>query len=734
MRRRVTMVRRRGLAGFSVMTLVMSTLVATGGFTAVGAAEAAGAGCPSMQVIGVRGSGETSSDGHGFGKAVLAVINGVKAGNPSVQATSIDYLAVAVKVLRPSYYVGNKSYDASVKDGIKKLKTAITSFVTSPCGRTTYLYLAGYSQGADVVADSYQALNSKQRARIGGTVLIADPRFNGVQGTPIEVGTYRTDTNGIAAQPPFAPRVFLPRDEASVRSYCQGNDPVCQFGIGNVKLCITGQATCPHFLYATTKVSAAPNAPFYTTAASNFLLKRWKKLGPKSPVVPLAVSTTTLPAGTQGVPYKATVAATGGTAPLTWSVASGTLPAGLWLSAVGSISGTPSVLGSTSFALAVHDSAGATANAAFTLDVASPGAVKAGRIASGLFHSCAVTTGGGVKCWGDDANGQLGNGISTVWSASTPVDVVGLGSGVASISAGGYSTCAVTTGGAVKCWGNNLNGQLGDGTTTDSNVPVSVIGLGSGVAAVSVGADHSCALTTAGGVKCWGSGNYGALGTGTNSFSATPVNVVGLGSGVAAISAGPDTSCVVTTSGAVKCWGYNGLGELGDGTTNNYSSTPVNVVGLGSGVASVTVGFSHSCAVTTAGAVKCWGDNSYSQLGDGTTTNSPIPVDVIGLGAGVAVITAGFMDTCAVTTGGAVKCWGYNLNGQLGDGTTTNSTTPVTAIGLGAGVAAVSVGEESTCAVTTSGAVECWGSNLSGQLGDGTTTNSTTPVAVVGLP
>jgi alpha-tubulin suppressor-like RCC1 family protein len=291
-----------------------------------------------------------------------------------------------------------------------------------------------------------------------------------------------------------------------------------------------------------------------------------------------------------------------------------------------------------------------------------------------------VTTAGAVKCWGDNLNGELGDGTTT--NSTTSVDVVGLGSGVASVSAGWQHTCAVTTAGAVKCWGYNGDGELGDGTRTDSTTPVDVVGLGSGVAAVSTVDRHTCAVTTAGAVKCWGYNDYGELGDGTTTDSTTSVDVVGLGSGVAAVSAGWGHTCAVTTAGAVKCWGYNATGELGDGTAPNYSTTPVDVVGLGSGVASVSAGYPHTCAVTTAGAVKCWGNNTFGELGDGTTTNSTTSVDVVGLGSGVASVSAGGADTCAVTTAGAVKCWGSNGSGGLGDGTTTDSTTPVDVVGL----------------------------------------------------
>jgi alpha-tubulin suppressor-like RCC1 family protein len=351
-------------------------------------------------------------------------------------------------------------------------------------------------------------------------------------------------------------------------------------------------------------------------------------------------------------------------------------------------------------------------------------------ISAGHAHTCALTIGGGVKCWGGNYRGQLGDG--TTARRSTVVDVLGLSSGVNAIAAGEAHTCALITGGAVKCWGDNFYGQLGDNTTTVRLTAADVIGLGSGVNATTAGELHTCALTAVGGVKCWGGNSYGQLGDGSNTTRRAVVDVSDLSSGVSAITAGGLHTCALTASGGGKCWGNNAQGQLGDGTTSDRS-TAVDISGLGSGVNAIAAGGSHTCALTTGGGVKCWGYNLAGQLGDGTTTDRSFAVDVSGLSGGASAIAAGGTHSCAIATGGAVKCWGSNFYGQLGDGTNTTRTVAADVIGLDSGVSALATGSTHTCALTAGGGVKCWGSNFYGQLGDGSTTDRLTAVDVGGL-
>jgi len=359
-------------------------------------------------------------------------------------------------------------------------------------------------------------------------------------------------------------------------------------------------------------------------------------------------------------------------------------------------------------------------------------------LAAGWYHTCAmmdVSLGGGIKCWGDDQFGQLGDGTN---AQRTPVDVNTLTAGVAGLAAGSEHTCAVLDGAhgsGAMCWGHNSFGQLGDGTTVNRTAPVVVAGLVSGVTILAMGGDHTCAVMVGGSVKCWGNNRFGQLGDGTDITRIAPVDVSGLAGGVIALVAGERHTCAVTVVGGVKCWGDNTFGQLGNGFTTPQS-VPTDVIGLESGVVALAAGGWHTCALMDAdhgGGVKCWGLNSSGQLGDGTDNQRNAPTDVNGLASGVTAVAAGFEHTCALTAEGAVKCWGANNSGQLGDGTTTSRNTPVDVSTLVNGITALAVGFEHTCALTAEGAVKCWGANNSGQLGDGTALLRPSPADVSGL-
>lgn len=345
---------------------------------------------------------------------------------------------------------------------------------------------------------------------------------------------------------------------------------------------------------------------------------------------------------------------------------------------------------------------------------ASPDSVF--RLAAGGWHTCALLKDGCVKCWGDNSDGQLGDG--TRYQRSTVVDVAAL-AGVTAVAAGGLHTCALTSAGGVKCWGEGWDGQLGRGWcgAASSASPVDVVGLPDDVVAITAGFLHTCALTGSGRVKCWGQNLVGQLGDGTRVGACGPRDVAGLTGGVIAVAAGGYHTCAVMSAGGLKCWGENEWGQLGDGTTTDRY-TPTDVWGLDAPIAAIAAGFHSTCALTTAGAVKCWGYGG-----------SVIPEEVSGLSSGVTAVAVGTGHKCVQLAGG-VKCWGNNAHGQVGDGTTELRTSPVDVTGLASGVAALSAGYGYTCAATGAGRVRCWGMNEEGQLGDGTTEDRTTPVAV----
>jgi alpha-tubulin suppressor-like RCC1 family protein len=350
-------------------------------------------------------------------------------------------------------------------------------------------------------------------------------------------------------------------------------------------------------------------------------------------------------------------------------------------------------------------------------------------VTSGAFHTCAILDGGGVVCWGRNESGQLGTG-ATGDDRSTPVPVANMRSGVQTLASGSDQTCALMDGGNVMCWGVNEDGQLGNGMAGGNRpFPVSVLGL-TNVDAISAGEYHTCALIR-GDVKCWGQNTSGQLGNGTSGGNrAVPVQVVGLSNGVEAIALGEYHSCALLMSGGVECWGDNEFGQLGNGTKTD-SPIPVAVSGLASGVRTIAVGGYHSCALMSGGDLRCWGLNWYGQLGVGSMmVSSPLPLPVMALMSDVEDISAGEYHSCARTRAGAFLCWGQNSSGQIGDGSMVDRASPIPVTGLMGLPRSSSLGEQHSCALFDRGVIECWGDGSAGQLGNGSATNSSTPVVV----
>jgi alpha-tubulin suppressor-like RCC1 family protein len=355
--------------------------------------------------------------------------------------------------------------------------------------------------------------------------------------------------------------------------------------------------------------------------------------------------------------------------------------------------------------------------------------------------SAAGTASRTVLAWGRNTTGQLGDGTTT--SASTPVKVhLPAGTKVTQVRAGCAHTLALTAMGHVLAWGSDSDGQLGDGRVTDSAIPVRVkLPRGTKITAIRAGCVHSLALTSKGQVLAWGYNHGGELGNGSTANSDVPVRVrLPRHAKVTAVSAGQYFSLARTAKGQVLAWGDNDSGELGNGSTAS-SDVPVRVA-LPAGVRATAVSAEEETSLARTsggGGLLGWGDNSLGQMGDGTTTGSDTPVSIPILLRGPSLghlvsLFGGCGHTVALFSSGKVLAWGSNVFGQLGDGTTTGSDTPVVVIlPASTKVTAISAGCATSYALTRSGHMLAWGLGAIGELGDGSTSSSDTPVRV-GLP
>ena len=346
----------------------------------------------------------------------------------------------------------------------------------------------------------------------------------------------------------------------------------------------------------------------------------------------------------------------------------------------------------------------------------------------GQFHTCALQNQAFVYCWGPNSFGRLGDGSTTQRLVPTLIDV-GDGTTITQLALGGRHSCALLSTGRVKCWGYNIKGQLGDGTTTDRLTPTVInVDNGTAVTQLALGGDHSCALLENGRIKCWGSNSNGQLGDGTRTSAARPIphSINGdNGTIFTYLALGETHSCALMDNGTVKCWGRNIHGQLGDGTKTKRPIPKRINIDEENTVTQLALGYWHTCALLDNGKVKCWGYNLHGQIGDGSTTERRNPTAInVDDGRAVTQLALGYFHSCALLDNGAIKCWGQNDYGQLGDGSTTTRLNPtVINVGDGRAVTQLALGDYHSCALLDNGMAKCWGRNDFGQLGDGSITN-----------
>lgn len=361
------------------------------------------------------------------------------------------------------------------------------------------------------------------------------------------------------------------------------------------------------------------------------------------------------------------------------------------------------------------------------------------RIAAGKHHTCALRSNGTVACWGDNAQGELGDGTTVV--RSTAVDVVGL-TGAIDIASSLSHTCAVMQGGGAKCWGRNNSAELGDGGAAFpyATTPVDVADLGD-IVAISPGSGSTCALRESGQVYCWGMNDHGQLGDGTFVDRSTPAPVTGLVDAIA-ISTGGKQYCAIRANGDTRCWGMGSTHQLGNGSDQDRT-TPVtvkiNALQSLSDTLAIAGDNAASCAVRANGVAYCWGSDLHG-LGNGAAGFSQVYAQAVSGITSALDVAMGSSAQCVLLATGTVRCFGTNQYGELGDATAplgVDQYTPRTVGSLFApltGVLAIDSGDDHSCAMLVTGAVKCWGMNSRGQLGDGTLTHRSSPVTVVDFP
>lgn len=439
----------------------------------------------------------------------------------------------------------------------------------------------------------------------------------------------------------------------------------------------------------------------------------------------ISLATATLPVGKVGVPYSYDLkslyrdsrTSTPDMSAVTWSVEPA-LPAGLTLKTPQAvIEGTPTVPVTDTVYMVTAMSNGLAGTQAYTLNIKND-KFQVSYISRSNASVCSVTLmGGGVLCFGPSltatatTRGYLGvvKGVvpptGTPTSVPIPLPVYTLKTGIREVASGDFFQCALTTENTVKCWGRNLQGALGDGTTVSKNYPVDVLGL-SNVRSISAGTFHACAVTYEDSLYCWGLGGTSSL---------VPLIPHGLSSGVATVSAGYNRTCFKTTANEAFCWGDNSSGSIGNDSLA-YQRTPYKINKIPGSIKEIKTGQYHTCAINSSNELYCWGSNDKSQLSQTPHVSvSKVPVKVSKINNDIKDVALGSAHTCALTLSGAVQCWGANAgypnrtDGPLGIGYNSISAPPTQVVGLSGGVKQLVAGGNGTCAIKENNELVCWG-------------------------
>jgi len=720
------MILRNALLGLTAVGAMLTTNVA-------GAVEpATDTGCFNVLVYGARGSGDAIDDSdksgdedlpdqnqgdYGMGATVARVYREVRDEIPlgaTVGAAYVPYEAYGVEYLYPtqsvikrlstsakllrklytapagaalladalsSWWYGDKpdrginKFFGSVDNGTTVAHTYLIG-AKARCPDTKFI-LAGYSQGAMVMHRLQNRLadgDAEDRAVLSSviaTILVADGDRTD-KTSAHHVGTSSSQASGIRTYlKNSVPALSLPavtdveQAETTV-DVCDQGDFVCDFNVVNGLQYSAGFRI--HTQYKALSNTGVTRAVAHLSA----------RIANATPVGSHMELTASLPSGVIEAAYAGQFFAERAQE---FRVVKGALPSGLTLNADGNLAGTPSVAGNFRFTVEAFDqvqpgrsSVRRTTREEFVLQVGAAPPEQPVTLSAGARHTCAVLADGSVSCWGYNAKGQLGNGLTA--NSALPVSVIDLPGPARTISAGASHTCAILVDKSAYCWGANEHGQLGNGTQTAWTRPVKVSNLDQGVSSISAGTDNTCAVATDGAAKCWGDNGLAALGTGSFASSTTPVQVSGLSTGTRTIASSFGWSCAISGGGLV-CWGA--VASTLDPTQSNVA-TPFPVIGMPFGLMQIDIhadenAFIHGCGVADHGQATCWGRNSDGMLGSGSLGSQLTQVEVQGLGGPTRHISVGKAHSCALGVDEKIRCWGNDYFGQVGNGGPTTGFT-----------------------------------------------------------